>query len=67
MSLSKEMLDILACPSCHGPLHYDQDRNDLVCRHCRLVFSITDGIPVLLLEEARKLDIPPSSTDRNQN
>jgi tetraacyldisaccharide 4'-kinase len=63
----EEMLDILACPSCHGSLHFDRDKNGLACRHCRLLFPITDGIPVLLLDEAQSLDIPQSSGDSNQN
>jgi tetraacyldisaccharide 4'-kinase len=63
----EEMLDILACPGCHGPLHFDPDGNGLVCRPCRLLFPIIDGIPVLLLDEAQSLDIPQSSGDSNQN
>ena len=63
----EEMLDILACPGCHGSLHFDRDRNGLVCRPCRLLFPITEGIPVLLLDEAQNLDISQSSGDSNQN
>ncbi|GAQ57880.1 Trm112 family protein [Streptomyces acidiscabies] len=48
------LLDILACPSCHAPLS-EQD-TDLVCTSpdCGLAYPVRDGIPVLLVDEARK-------------
>lgn len=53
MELVQEMLEILACPKCKGPLEYAGD--SLVCQACRLKYSIRQGIPVLLVEEAEKL------------
>jgi uncharacterized protein YbaR (Trm112 family) len=52
--LSKELLDILACPKCKGDLEYDKNKNRLVCNKCRLRFSITDDIPDMLIEDAEK-------------
>jgi uncharacterized protein YbaR (Trm112 family) len=48
------LLDILACPSCHAPLT-EQD-TDLLCTSsaCGLAYPVRDGIPVLLVDEARK-------------
>jgi len=61
MALSKDLLNILACPKCvrepgcTGELEYREDRQQLICHHCKLVYSIKDGIPVMLIEEALPL------------
>lgn len=56
--LSKELLDILACPQCHGPVVLTESQDGLVCQTCRLCYEIRDDIPIMLIEEARKLDAP---------
>lgn len=48
-----ELLDILACPKCKGPLQYTGEA--LVCQACQLKYAVRDGIPVLLVEEAERL------------
>lgn len=53
--MDKRLLDILACPLCKGPLHYDKGVGELICRADRLAFPIRDGIPVMLEDEARPL------------
>ena len=50
--LSKELLEILACPKCKGDLE-DKDEM-LICNKCRLRYRIIDGIPNMLIEEAEK-------------
>jgi len=51
MSLDPDLLELLACPSDdHAPLREQAD--ELVCTYCASRFSITDGIPVLLMDEA---------------
>jgi uncharacterized protein YbaR (Trm112 family) len=50
------LLDILVCPLCKGPLVYRKDDQELICKADRLAFPIRDGIPVMLEEDARKLD-----------
>ena len=50
------LLDVLVCPVTHGPLEYDRVRNELVSRQLGKAFPIRDGVPVMLVEEARKLD-----------
>jgi uncharacterized protein YbaR (Trm112 family) len=50
------LLDILVCPVCKGPLVYRKAVQELVCKADRLAFPIRDGIPVMLEEDARKLD-----------
>lgn len=53
MELARELLDILACPKCKGPLRPAEQA--LVCPACQLKYAIREGIPVLLVEEAEKL------------
>ncbi len=55
--LDKKLLDILVCPRCKGKLVYRKQESELVCRADRLAYPIRDGIPVMLVEEAREL--PP--------
>lgn len=52
MAISKELLDILACPKCKGDIHLNQKSDGLVCDACRLVYPIRDDIPVMLIDEA---------------
>lgn len=54
--ISKELLDILACPKCKGPVELTEKNNGLVCNSCRLVYEIRDDIPVMLIDEAKQLD-----------
>jgi uncharacterized protein YbaR (Trm112 family) len=55
MSLAPELLEILVCPKCKGDLQYRHDPEALVCLACRLVYPVEDGIPVMLIDEARPL------------
>lgn len=55
MNISKELLDILACPQCKQAIEPDLERQELLCRRCELAFPIRDDIPVMLIDEARKL------------
>ena len=49
------LLEILACPLCKGPLHYDKSKQELICPVDRLAYPIRDDIPVMLEDEARPL------------
>jgi len=51
------LLEILVCPLTKGPLEYDRARNELISRKAGLAYPVRDGIPIMLPEEARKLDI----------
>lgn len=56
--LKKELVEILACPQCKGPVELNADGNALVCRTCRLCFEIRDDIPIMLIDEAQPLTEP---------
>ena len=55
-SIDKTLLDLLVCPVTKGPLQYDVEKQELISASARLAYPIRDGIPVMLAEEARKLD-----------
>ncbi|GAA2098792.1 Trm112 family protein [Microlunatus panaciterrae] len=56
VDLAPELLQILACPNCHASLAVDHEREELVCTaaDCALAYPVRDGIPVLLIDEARR-------------
>jgi uncharacterized protein YbaR (Trm112 family) len=55
LGLDPALLAILACPDTHhSPLTVDVDASELVCPTCSRAFPVRDGIPVLLLDEARQ-------------
>ncbi|MBV1882640.1 MAG: Trm112 family protein [Pseudomonadales bacterium] len=54
--LDKKLLDILACPLCKGPLEYDKEASEVVCKADALAYPIRDGIPVMLENEARDIN-----------
>lgn len=55
MSLPPDLLDILVCPQCKGPLEYRHDpAESLACHACRLVYAVEDDIPIMLIDEAKR-------------
>ncbi len=54
--INKDLLDILVCPKCKGPLLLTENTIGLVCKKCLLLYEIRDDIPIMLIEEAKKLD-----------
>ena len=53
--MDKRLLEILVCPVTKGPLTWDEDKQELLCKASRLAYPVRDGIPVMLEEEARPL------------
>ncbi len=54
MSLAPDLLEILVCPKCKGPLEYrTAPAESLVCNHCRLIYAVEDDIPIMLIDEAK--------------
>ncbi|RLB39343.1 MAG: Trm112 family protein [Deltaproteobacteria bacterium] len=56
MAISKELLEILACPKCKGDLRLNDAQDGLICESCKLLYEIRDGIPVMLVDEAKPLE-----------
>lgn len=54
--ISKELLEILACPQCKGELTLTPQNDGLVCATCKLLYEIRDDIPIMLVDEAKKID-----------
>ncbi len=55
MSFNLELLEILVCPLTRGDLHYDEVAQELISEAAGLAYPIRDGVPVMLIDEARKL------------
>ena len=55
MAVKKELLEILRCPKCKGPIHPNADETMLICEQCRLMYEVREDIPVMLIEEAKPL------------
>lgn len=53
MALSKELLDILACPKCKGDIHLNESQDGLICNRCNLMYEIKDDIPIMLIDKAK--------------
>ncbi|MDE0799876.1 MAG: Trm112 family protein [Rhodospirillaceae bacterium] len=54
--VDSKLLDILVCPVTKGPLDYDHEAQELVSKKAGLAYPVRDGIPIMLPDEARKLD-----------
>lgn len=52
----RRMLEALVCPQTQAPLTYDADKQELISRPAHLAFPIRNGIPILLIDEARQID-----------
>ena len=63
---NRELLSLLVCPVTKGPLHYDEEKAELISDKAKLAYPIRNGIPIMLEAEARRIDdveIPSSLTD----
>ncbi len=54
--MDPKLLEILVCPVTKGPLTYDRQKRELISKSARLAYPVRDGIPVMLEEEARRLE-----------
>ncbi|WP_341729184.1 Trm112 family protein [Brooklawnia sp.] len=55
LGLTRQFLEIAACPACHSPFAVDYERAELVCVNadCAMAYPVREGIPVLLVDQAR--------------
>lgn len=51
-----KLLEVLVCPQSRTPLRYDRDRQELISERARLAYPVRDGVPILLIDEARELE-----------
>lgn len=54
--IDPRLLEMLVCPLTKGPLEYDREANELISRKAGLAYPVRDGIPIMLPDEARKLE-----------
>jgi uncharacterized protein YbaR (Trm112 family) len=59
MNVDPKLLEILVCPLTKGPLRYDSERQELISDQAHLAYPIRDGIPIMLVDEARPLGDAP--------
>ncbi len=55
-SVDPKLLEILVCPLTKGPLRYDREAQELISEQAGLAYPVRDGIPIMLIDEARRLD-----------
>ena len=55
MALTKELKDLLVCPKCKGKLSFHEEKGEIHCAACKLIYAIQDDIPIMLIDEARPL------------
>lgn len=55
-NVDPKLLELLVCPLTKGSLSYDRSRNELVSESARLAYPIRDGVPIMLISEARKIE-----------
>lgn len=56
MAIKKELLDILCCPKCKGDIRLNSAGDGLICDTCKLLYAVKDDIPVMLIDEAKRID-----------
>ena len=62
-SVDPKLLEILVCPLTKGPLRYDTQAQELISEQAGLAYPIRDGIPIMLVDEARALDDEAAATN----
>jgi uncharacterized protein YbaR (Trm112 family) len=55
MAISKELLDIIACPQCKGDIYLNDTEDGLICDQCKLLYEIKEDIPIMLIDEAKPI------------
>lgn len=55
-TLNPKLLELLVCPLTKGPLEYDEEKQELISPQAKLAYPIREGVPVMLVNEARKLE-----------
>jgi uncharacterized protein YbaR (Trm112 family) len=56
MTVPQQLLEILVCPKCRGELEYREKSSELICNTCKLSYAVRDGIPIMLIDEAKPIN-----------
>jgi uncharacterized protein YbaR (Trm112 family) len=56
VGVDPKLLEVLVCPQSRKPLRYDRERQELISAGARLAYPVRDGVPILLIDEARELE-----------
>ena len=67
MAISKELLEILACPQCKGDIHLNEKGDGLICDKCKLLYEIKDDIPIMLLKVVASGQWPVAKTAKTDH
>ncbi len=59
-TVDPKLLEILVCPMTKGPLRYDAENQELISEQAGLAYPIRDGIPIMLIDEARQIEDSPA-------
>ena len=51
-----KLLEVLVCPQTRTPLRYDREKRELISDAARLAYPVRDGVPIMLIDEARELE-----------
>ena len=54
--IDPRLLEVIVCPQTREPLRYDRERQELISAKARLAFPVRDGVPILIVDEAREMD-----------
>ncbi len=65
-TVDPKLLEILVCPLTKGPLRYDRENQELISEQASLAYPIRDGIPIMLVDEARPLDPDRAPSERRR-
>ncbi len=65
-TVDPKLLEILVCPLTKGPLRYDRENQELISEQANLAYPIRDGIPIMLVDEARPLDPDRAPSERRR-
>ncbi|MCP4022592.1 MAG: Trm112 family protein [Desulfobacteraceae bacterium] len=55
MAVSQELLDMLVCPKCKKDVILNKEKDGLVCDNCKLLYEIKEDIPIMLIDQAKKI------------
>ncbi len=56
LKVPKELMDVLVCPKCQGKVELNEERGGIVCKKCKLVYPVTEDIPVMLIDSAKPIE-----------